>query len=129
MRIEHIALWTRNLEAMREFYTHYFGARAGSKYRNESKDFESYFLHFEDGARLELMHTPEIPDPNIDPLKQHIGIIHIAISVGSRKRVTELTQQLAADGYDVIGKPRTTGDGYFESVILDPERNRIEITE
>src|SRR6056297_734319 len=128
MKIEHVALWTRKLEAMREFYTHYFDAKAGPKYKNESKDFESYFLHFEDGARLELMHTPGIPDPNNDPLKEHIGIIHIAISVGSRERVIELTHQLESDGYDVIGNPRTTGDGYFESVVLDPERNRIEIT-
>jgi len=69
-----------------------------------------------------------IPETNDDPLKQHIGIIHIAISVGSKKRVIELTHRLEADGYEVIGKPRTTGDGYFESVVFDPERNRIEIT-
>ena len=129
MKIEHIAIWTKNLEAMREFYTHYFGVEAGPKYKNVSKDFESYFLQFEDGARLELMHMPDIPNSANDPIKQHIGIIHIAISVGGKERVTELTQQLAADGYEVIGRPRTTGDGYFESVVFDPERNRVEITE
>ena|SRR6056297_2575757 len=129
MKIEHIAIWTRNIETMHEFYTHYFDAKADTKYKNESKDFESYFLNFEGGARLELMHMPGIPDNNSDPLAQHIGIIHIAISVGSRERVLKLTQQLEADGYEVIGNPRTTGDGYFESVVFDPERNRIEITE
>ncbi len=129
MKIEHIALWTKNLEVMREFYTHYFGAQAGAKYRNESKDFESYFLQFDEGARIELMHMPAIPDSSNDPLKQHIGIIHIAISVGSKERVSELTRRLEDDGYEVIGHPRTTGDGYFESVVFDPERNRIEITE
>jgi len=128
MKIEHIAVWTRNLETMREFYTHYFGAQADTKYKNESKDFESYFLRFEEGARIELMHMPGIPDNNNDPLKQQIGIIHIAISVGSEERVRELTHRLAADGYEVIGDPRTTGDGYFESVVFDPEKNRIEIT-
>lgn len=128
MKIEHIALWAKNIETMREFYTKYFGATANAKYRNEAKSFESYFLHFETGARLELMQKPDIPDSINDPMKQNIGLIHIAFSTGSKENVIALTNQLKNDGYEVLDGPRTTGDGYFESTVFDPEYNRIEIT-
>ena len=113
---------------MKDFYTEYFGGKAGNKYRNERKNFSSYFLSFDEGPRLELMHKPEIP-ANINELsKEYIGIIHFAVSVGSEEKVDELTERLRADGCKVVGETRWTGDGYYESVVLDPENNRIEIT-
>jgi lactoylglutathione lyase len=127
MRIEHLAIWTKDLENLKDFYTRYFGAKAGAKYHNPSKNFESYFLSFDKGCRLELMHKPEIPETRNDAHQQFTGIIHFAISVGSKKNVDALTTQLRKDGHAIVGEPRTTGDGYYESVVLDPEGNRIEI--
>lgn len=128
MKIEHIAIWVRDLELMRAFYIKYFNAHSNSKYTNHKKHFESYFLSFDDGARLEIMKMPTIPDSQDDIHKQFTGLIHFAMSVGSKEKVDALTEQLRNDGFEVIGEPRTTGDGYYESVVLDPEKNRIEIT-
>ncbi|HEU5291588.1 MAG TPA: VOC family protein [Cyclobacteriaceae bacterium] len=128
MKIEHIALWTRNLEKMKSFYEQYFHARAGEKYVNPKKQFESYFLSFESGARLELMQIASVPDSTNDIYKQFTGFIHFAISTGSKERVDSLTLQLKDDGFQILDGPRTTGDGYYESVVLDPEGNRVEIT-
>lgn len=128
MKIEHVAIWTRDLEQMRTFYETYFGAKAGRKYRNPVTEFESYFLEFESGSRLELMTRPGIQEWPRDPGLHYQGLVHLALSVGSRERVTELTERLRQDGFSIIGEPRTTGDGYFESVVLDPDGNRIEIT-
>ncbi|MDN5200867.1 VOC family protein [Fulvivirgaceae bacterium BMA10] len=128
MKIEHIAIWVRDLERMKSFYTTYFNGLANDRYVNQSKGFSSYFISFSSGSRLELMHSPEIP-PNLNNLdQQNLGLIHFAISVGSKEKVDQLTNILKTDGYEVIGNPRTTGDGYYESVVLDPENNRIEIT-
>ena len=127
MQIEHIAIWVRDLEKMKAFYEHYFQGKAGERYHNPTKQFYSYFLSFEKGCRLELMYKADIP-PNVnDWLKQHEGLNHFAVSVGSKAAVDALTKQFETDGYTVVGQPRTTGDGYYESVILDPENNRIEI--
>lgn len=126
MRIEHIAIWVKDLEAMRAFYTQYFGAEAGPMYHNPRKQFHSYFLSFSSGARLELMHRPDISPAS--PSGERLGITHLAMSVGSKEQVDALTRQLHAAGFRVVGVPRTTGDGYYESVVLDPEGNRIEIT-
>jgi len=128
MRIEHAALWTRDLEAMRAFYVDFLGATAGSRYRNPETGFCSYFLTFDEGARLELMHMPGIPESANDVDAQFTGFIHLAFSTGSREEVDALTERIAAAGFRVVGKPRVTGDGYYESVVLDPEGNRIEIT-
>lgn len=127
MKIEHLAIWVADLELMRNFYECYFGLASGEKYYNTTKDFTSYFLSFNDGARLELMHRPTIQDNNRRP-QEYMGITHFAISVGSKEKVDALTERLRIDGYIIVGAPRTTGDGYYESVILDPEENRIEIT-
>ena len=127
MKIEHIAIWVSDLEQMRKFYENYFAAKAGVKYVNPKKNFSSYFLSFEEGARLELMHKPEILAPDTIE-KEHLGFIHFAISVGSKAKVDALTEELRKDGFKITGEPRTTGDGYYESVVLDPEENRIEIT-
>lgn len=128
MKIEHLAIWVKDLERMKSFYETYFGGQAGEKYHNPTKNFTSYFLSFEEGCRLELMHKPEIPDNSNDIQEQFTGIIHFAISVGFKEKVDSLTEELRASGYKIVGEPRTTGDGYYESVVLDPEGNRIEIT-
>ena len=127
MKIEHLAIWVNDLEQMRLFYETYVGAKAGNLYHNPAKNFTSYFLSFKEGPRLELMHRPNIGHkPN--NTQERFGIAHFAISVGSINRVNELTEKLRDAGYKVIGEPRTTGDGYYESVVLDPEQNRVEIT-
>jgi lactoylglutathione lyase len=129
MKIEHIAVWAKDLEKLKDFYSRYFHAVAGEKYFNSKKNFHSYFLSFDTGCRLELMQMPGILDhKEYNQSNQYYGFTHLAISVGSRELVDRLTTQLRTDGYTIVGEPRTTGDGYYESVVLDPEGNRIEIT-
>lgn len=128
MKIEHVAIWTRDLERLKAFYTAYFDARAGDKYVNREKQFESYFLEFSAGARLELMSMPSIPASANDSEQQFTGLIHLAFAAGSEEHVDRLTRRLERDGYQVLDGPRRTGDGYYESVVFDPDGNRIEIT-
>ncbi|HDR4604504.1 VOC family protein [Bacillus cereus] len=125
MKIEHVAIWVNNLEGMRDFYKQYFNGEENSLYHNPKKQFESYFITFEGGARLELMKQVGIDD---NTQTQTIGYAHIAFSVGSKEKVNELTNTLREAGYPVLNGPRTTGDGYYESVVSDPEGNQIEIT-
>lgn len=125
MRIEHVALWVKDLDDLKLFYCTYFNAIASEKYINKQKEFSSYFLSFESGARLEIMHRPGI-EPAYS--SEVYGLTHIAISVGDRETVDSLTEKLKAGGYTIAGEPRVTGDGYYESIVLDPEGNRIEIT-
>jgi len=129
LRVEHIAIWTNNLERLKEFYVTYFDAQANQKYINASKNFESYFLSFPDGeCRIEIMKRPKLIKMDCNDEKNYIGLAHLAISVGSKEKVIDLTEKLRRDGYKVLSEARTTGDGYFESVIEDPDGNRIEIT-
>lgn len=128
MKIEHVALWTNKLEAMKDFYVEFFKGTANDKYSNSRKNFESYFITFQSGARLELMHEPGIINLKSNDVNQAGGFVHIAFSVGSKERVDELTIALQKSGYQIISDPRTTGDGYYESCVLDPESNKIEIT-
>ena len=128
MRIEHVAIWTQNLDRSKNFYETYFQATAGQKYENPKKGFASYFLTFQSGARLEIMFILSLADVSKDNEKPSIGYAHIAISVGSKEMVDEITQLLKQDGFLLIDEPRTTGDGYYESVVLDPDGNKIEIT-
>lgn len=128
MRIEHIAIWVKDLELMKDFYVKYFNCVSNDKYINTKKNFQSYFIQFDSGCRLELMTRPDIPDNMNNILAEYIGIIHFAISTGSKDEVDRLTELLRDEAYNVLGEPRTTGDGYYESVVLDPEANRIEIT-
>lgn len=128
MHINHLAIYVTQLDAMRTFYASYFGGTAGERYHNPRKNFTSYFLSFDSGCRLELMHRPDIPANANDILKEYRGLIHFAISVGAEEKVNQITERLRADGYKIIGEPRWTGDGYYESVVLDPEGNRVEIT-
>ena len=127
MHIDHLAIWVTDLEKMKDFYEKYFLAQAVTKYHNPTKNFSSYFLSFPEGPRLEIMHRPEIPENLNEALKEYLGIIHFAISVGSEEKVNGLTEWLRRDGYTIVGEPRTTGDGYYESVVFDPEGNRLEI--
>jgi catechol 2,3-dioxygenase-like lactoylglutathione lyase family enzyme len=125
MNIAHIAIWTKDLEAMKDFYTRYFGGKSNEKYTNPLKQFESYFISFEGGAKLELMHKQSISKPLAT--EERLGITHLAFNLGSKEAVISLTETLRSDGFKIVGEPRTTGDGYFESVVLDVEGNRIEL--
>jgi lactoylglutathione lyase len=127
MRIEHVALWTADLERLRQFYENYFGARASAKYANPAKRFESYFLTFASGARLEIMQRPDVL-ADASGAQPALGWAHVAFSLGSEQAVDRLTARLAEDGFSVVDGPRRTGDGYYESVVLDPDGNRVEIT-
>jgi lactoylglutathione lyase len=127
LRIEHIALWTEELERLVDFYSKYFGAMAGSKYVNPAKGYESRFLRFGGDARIEIMRSSTLNPVKHAPGAQRMGLTHLAISVGSIECVEALTARLKEDGFDVIDGPRHTGDGYFESVVLDPDGNRLEI--
>lgn len=126
--LEHAALWTPDLERARAFYECYFDAAAGEKYVNPEKEFSSYFLTFSSGARLELMHTPAVETALDNASAAPAGYAHLAFAVGSERAVDTLTDQLRSDGYEVHSGPRRTGDGYYESVVCDPDGNRIEIT-
>jgi len=127
MHIEHLAIWVSDLELMRDFYMKYFGAVPNRKYENPVKQFASYFLTFKGGARLEIMTRLPIDKP-VSQNQIKPGLAHFAVSVGSKENVIAKTEELRKNGYLIESKPRTTGDGYFESVVLDPEGNFIEIT-
>ena len=128
IRIEHLALWTLDIERLVAFYSKYFNATGGNQYVNAAKGFESRFLSFEGGARLEVMRSSTIEIVKSAPGAQRMGLAHLAVSVGSVEKVDELTDRLRRDGFEAIDGPRRTGDGYYESVVLDPDGNRIEIT-
>lgn len=128
MKIEHVALWVRDLEAARQFYETYFEAQAGGAYHNVRNQFTSYFLSFPDGARLELMQMDSILADGREIEQQYFGWAHIAFAVGSEAAVDALTERLIAAGLRHLDGPRWTGDGYYESTFLDPEGNRLEIT-
>ena len=126
MKIEHIALCVNDLEEARKFFTTYLGGKSNDGYHNPRTDFRSYFISFDDGARLELMTKPGMED--LEKPLNRTGYAHIAFSVGSRERVDELTEKLRTAGYEVVNGPRTTGDGYYESCVVVIEGNQIELT-
>ena len=165
MKIEHIAIWVKDIDKVCEFYQKYFGGVIHPIYHNPTKQFTSRFVTFDDGARLEIMHRPDINQTDMFHVErlqtseaatnsfvdisevqqvgsegantraieeaqrsEYLGYAHVSFSVGSKEEVDRLTKQMSADGIQVVGQPRTTGDGYYESVILDPEGNRVEIT-
>jgi lactoylglutathione lyase len=128
MKIDHLACWTPDLERLCAFYAKYFQAVVQPPYHNPIKQNTTRFLEFPDGGKLEIMHNPNVKKIEFEPGEAHIGFIHLSFSIGSREAVNKLTDQLRADGYPVIDGPRVTGDGYYESSVLDPDGNRIEIT-
>ena len=128
MQLEHLALWVRDLEGMRNFYLKYFDTTSGEKYINPARQFTAYFIRFGEGkTRLELMTRPDITA--VDGKRGFtMGLAHFTISVGGKEKVNALTERLRQDNYTIFGEPRTTGDGYYESVVLDPEGNILEIS-
>ncbi len=128
MKLEHLALWVKDLEKMKAFYMQYFQMKSGEKYVNPDEQFSSYFLSFnEDSARIEFMHRSDLSDLSTKHSMTY-GLTHFAISVGSKEQVDTLTNQLRYDGYTIVREPRTTGDGYYESVVEDCEGNWVEVT-
>lgn len=129
MKIDHIAVWVDDIEAMREFYLEYFDTTCSERYTNPAKRYTSYFISFAGGGcRVELMNRPDIAENPKDRgmLK---GLAHLSITVNGKEKVDEMTERFRRDGYTVKSEPRTTGDGYYESAVLDPEGNYIEIVE
>lgn len=126
MKIEHIAMYVNDSERAKDFFTHYFHAAAGEKYHNPKTGFQSYFLSFQGECRLEIMKKPDME--NMEKPPAHTGYAHIALSVGTEETVRALTEELRKDGYCITSNPRTTGDGYYESCLVDFEENQIEIT-
>jgi len=126
MKINHIALYTNQLEKMKQFYETYFDGKSNEGYYNEKKQFRSYFITFQGDVRLEIMEKPSVEER--DTSKESLGFIHMAFSVGSKENVEGLTRRLIEDGYSLYSEPRVTGDGYFESCVGDPDGNHIKIT-
>lgn len=126
MHIEHVAMYVNDLEAARDFFVRYLGGRSNEGYHNTTTDFRSYFISFDEGARLEIMTRPQMPDTAKD--LNRTGYAHVAFSVGSKETVDALTATLKAAGYEVVSGPRTTGDGYYESCVVAVEDNQVEIT-
>ena len=126
MRIEHVAMYVNNLQAARDFFVKYLGGRSNDGYHNPRTDFRSYFISFEDGARLELMTKPGMTDQ--EKSLNRTGYVHIAFGVGSKEKVDSLTTEMKDAGFEVVSGPRTTGDGYYESCVVAIEDNQIEIT-
>ena len=119
-------MYVNDLEAARDFFATYLDGRSDGGYHNSSTGLHSYFISFDDGARLELMSKPGMTDHD-KPLDR-TGYAHVAFSVGSKVHVDELTGKLRTAGYDVVSGPRVTGDGYYESCVIAIEGNQIEIT-
>lgn len=126
IKIEHIAYWVENLEQVKTFYETYFGVSSGELYINEKKGFKSYFLTLGEGARIEIMQRGDIVKS--DQKGKTMGLAHIALALGSKSAVDQLTLKMEKEGIPIVGKPRITGDGYYESVVADPEGNLIELT-
>ena len=125
MKINHIAVWVRDIEKVCEFYQKYLGGNIQPEYHNPSKGFKSRFITFEENTRIEVMHRTDIESSISYP---HFGWCHIAISLGSKEMVDKMTARMESNGITIVGKPRTTGDGYYESVVQDPEGNFVELT-
>lgn len=124
MRLHHIAIWTFRLEEMREFYMRFFNGASNEKYINPRKKFESYFISFDNGISIELMSRADVQNTPIE--ENRLGLTHLAFTFSSPEQVLQFTERMRSEGYSIAGEPRTSGDGYFESVVLDPDGNRIE---
>ena len=128
MKLDHVAIWTTRLELLKDYYVKYFHGRVNKKYTNKETGFESYFLTFDSGSRLEIMQKPGIPQNLNDTIvKQYQGLIHLSFGVDTMNEVIEKSEELEKDGFRILRGPRKTGDGYFEFETLDPDNNRIEV--
>jgi lactoylglutathione lyase len=128
MKLDHVAIWTTRLELLKDYYVKYFNGMPNNKYTNKETGFESYFLTFESGSRLEIMQKPGIPENLNDRIiAQHEGIIHLSFGVDTMDQVIEKSKEMGKDGFRILRGPRKTGDGYFEFETLDPDNNRIEV--
>lgn len=125
MKIDHVAIYVQDLEATKEFFIKYFNASANDMYHNPKTGLRTYFLSFEDNTRLEIMNRPDMVKADFNLYRE--GFIHLSFSLGSKEKVDELTNRLKNNGYEVLSGPRTTGDGYYESCILGPENNILEL--
>jgi lactoylglutathione lyase len=129
IKLAHIAIWSKDIEVLKNFYVTYFGGFSNERYENRRKQFSSYFIEFDGGSRLEIMQRPDITSTSKpDEAVEQLGLTHLAFSLGTETAVQDLTKKLIIDGYKCVSDPRRTGDGYFESVVLDPEGNRVEIS-
>ena len=124
--LHHIGLFVKELEQAKKFWCTYFGGTANEMYHNPRTGLKTYMLSFALGACLELMNRPETAHGALLDTFQ-CGYAHIAFNAGSKDKVDSLTSRLSDDGYKVVSAPRTTGDGYYESCVADPEGNLIEI--
>ena len=124
LSIEHLALWTEDIERLKQFYERYFGAQAGELYRSKTQPLLSYFLTFGGGARLEIMTSPQLEARQTG---RRVGLAHFALRVGSREHVDRFVEKLRLEKIEIAGEPRLTGDGYYEAIILDPDGNSIEL--
>lgn len=128
MKIDHIAIWAHDLDRLKDFYVKYFEMTCGDKYVNPTKQYSSYFLSFEGAeTRIEIMQRPDIVE-SVQKQSATLGITHFSIALVSKDEVDSLTERLRSDGFKIVGEPRTTGDGYYESVVEDCEGNWVEIT-
>lgn len=129
MTLDHVAIWTTQLEKLKDFYVKYFNGMVNEKYTNKETGFESYFLTFHSGSRLEIMQKPGIPENLNDRVfQQHQGIIHLSFGVETIEIVIQKSNEMAKDGFRILRGPRKTGDGFFEFETLDPDNNRIEVS-
>ena len=128
MKLEHVAIYTHQLERLKNFYIRYFEGEVSEKYEDKQKKLNSYFISFENGARIELMQREGIPENKNDTVfQQHRGIIHIAFQLSTMQQVKEKAEKIKADGYPILSGPRKTGDGYYKFETLDPDNNRLEV--
>jgi lactoylglutathione lyase len=128
MTLDHVAIWTNQIENLKDYYVKYFNGSANGKYLNRERNFESYFISFGSGSRIELMQMPGVPQNLNDKIsKQHQGLIHLSFGVESMDLVDAKMKELSADGFRILRGPRKTGDGYYEFETLDPDENRIEV--
>lgn len=127
MHIDHVAIWTKNLERLKDYYIKYFGGKSNAKYLNKETHFESYFLSFQSGTKLELMQKPGITANLNNPIEQYQGIIHLSFAVDTMSKVDEKVDELKKNGFRILKGPRKTGDGYYEFETLDPDNNRLEV--
>ena len=124
MKLHHIAIWTFRLEELKDFYVRFLGGTSNEKYINPKKGFESYFISFDEGPTLELMSRADVQNTPIEENRR--GLTHLAFTFPSKEEILRFTEEMRSEGYTIAGEPRTSGDGYFESVVLDPDGNRLE---